>query len=415
MLATAAYNLRATKKARILVTRGFPDGGDAAVAVGDAVTPRTLIGHGSTEQALCIVRLETDNKQVQAMIMKNVGDHVHKGEMLAYHTYFFGLGYREYVSPVDGTIIGLDEEWGWLTIREDPRPYYAFVPGVVQDVLDGHGVVIETAGGFVSGSAAVGGAAWGEALVLPWRGDDPMVVADLPPSLVGKVVIAPTWVDERGLEAVFSRGARGLVTGGMDARVFRNLARTLAELTWDEYRARYYHPEFETGDEYHYAAGDEVGLTVVLTEGFGHLSMREEARGVLVPVDGAPVYLSGSPQGGAAHGECPFVVACTASPSEVSSAATPVTPATPASLAGTATVISTAKCAHAKLPAGFAWNPGQRLRVVAGPDFGQTGVFLGWRAAVTLPTGRTVNGAAVRLDDGRKLDVPAWDIEPLIG
>ncbi len=395
MPAFAAYSLKAAKNARVLVTRPFPDGGDPAVRPGDAVSPRTLIGHANTEQALCVVRLETDNKQVQAMIMKNAGDHVHKGEMIAYHTYLFGLGYREYVSPVDGTIASLDEEWGFVTIREDPRPYYAFVSGVVR-AADQSGVLIEAAGGFVSGSAAAGGAAWGEAFVVPWHGDDPMEVADLPQSLVGKVVIAPTWVDESGLDALFRRGARGLVTGGMDARIFRSLTAALAGLTWDEYRARYYHPEFEAGEDFHYAAGDEVGLTVVLTEGFGHLPMREEARAVLVPVDGEPVYLSGA-------GLCPFVVACTACPPESEE------------VRDEKTLIHTAGCAHARRPDGFAWQPGQRLRLLAGPDFGQGGVFVAGGHTFDLPGGGSTETALVRLDSGQEVVVPLSDIEPLTG
>lgn len=262
--------------------RRLPLKGDVLVTVGAEVEPDTVVartkipGNPTAVHLAHLLNLEPD--ELAPALLKKPGDPVKKGELLARHTMFFGLFKTEAASPVDGTVESVSEVTGQMTIREPAIPVEirAYTAGRVAEMIPGEGAVIETRGALVQGIFGVGGECHGTIRVLA-EGPGAVLEAGLiGPDSQGRVLVGGSLITREAIARAREVGAAALVAGGI-------IDRDLAEVLGYEIGVAI------TGHE-------DLGLTIILTEGFGRIEMAERTFALLKALEGKPASLSGATQ-----------------------------------------------------------------------------------------------------------------------
>lgn len=384
-MATECASITINPRKVVRVLRKFDLGGDLAVTVGEDVKPSSLLGYNSAEELLHYLRVEVDDSRPLAKMLKEVGAEVRRGEPVAYYMFMFGLGYREYISPVNGTLISFDERNGLIAIREHRTPLYAGVEGRVESVIPGYGAVIATEGGLIEGTAGWGDAAWGELMLLARDSQETVEAQDIGPGVRGKIAYVGAYAEGKLLEACYRHGALGVLAGGVDQLAADAFSAFAAEMTFEEYATRYY-----SGGEAGAAVpdgADSVPMPVIALDGAGRVGVCGPAHSLLLEAVGQTIFIDASGQ----------TLACAGRPAVVVGGSTPsrTAPGVPA-VAG--------------MPLA---SPGAKVRIIGGPHGGQLATMVAEMPEVQLPTGLHVPGALVRTTDGagEEFGVPIANLE----
>jgi len=243
--------------------RSLPIKGEILVSKGQEVDFDTIVGRCYLEGQPFIVKvaelLGVEPEEVHRYLKVRVGDRVSRGGVLASYTAFLGLIKRGVESPVDGVVEAFNELTGHLTIRTPPRPIElrAYIGGIVERVIPGESVVIGTPAAFVQGIIGFGGERHGKIELAVSSNRDVLEAKDIEEYHAGKIVIGGSLATYETLEKAKRVGVVGLVVGGVK---ITDLERFLG------YRIGV----AITGRE-------DIGFTLILTEGFGKLPMSEKA------------------------------------------------------------------------------------------------------------------------------------------
>ncbi|HET7225539.1 MAG TPA: hypothetical protein VFK69_07455 [Candidatus Eisenbacteria bacterium] len=274
--------LRVTESTTLRRERRLPLKGQVLVQRGDRVEPETVVARtelpGNVQTVNVAARLAVDPAKVAAALLKPVGSVVGKDEEIASARSLFGLVRNSATAPVAGTIESVSSVTGQLILREPPIPVEvdAYVRGVVAEVIPGEGVVIETRGAFLQGIFGVGGETFGEIAIVCARPDQELAAAALTDTHRGKVVVGGSYVSHATLMRARALGVAAVVVGGFDDHDLRELlGRDLGVAI--------------TGSE-------ELGFTLVLTEGFGRIAMAERSWRLLNGLAGRRASVSGATQ-----------------------------------------------------------------------------------------------------------------------
>ncbi len=282
MSATYTPGLRVTASALLRRERRLPLKGEVLVSAGQGVEAGTVVARtdlpGNVQTVNLASRLSLDPARVESALTKRVGESVRKGETLAESKSLFGLVKNSVAAPADGVIESASHVTGQLILREPPIPVEvnAYVRGVVVEVLPGEGVVVETHGAFLQGIFGVGGEACGPVKIAV---DDPGT--DLTPDRItgehrGAVVVGGAKISFDAIARARDVGAAAIVAGGLDdADLKRLLGRDLGVAI--------------TGSE-------DLGVTVIVTEGFGRIPMAARAWKLLRGCEGRDASVSGATQ-----------------------------------------------------------------------------------------------------------------------
>lgn len=282
MAHTYTPGLRVTPNAVVRRERRLPLPGDVLVVQGQAVratdvVARTLLP-GNVQTVNVANALGVDPTEVPETLAVPVGSAIGAGEVLARRKGLFGLFQSECKSPVTGTVESVSEVTGQVIVREAPIPVEvdAYLDGVVASVLPREGIVVESRGAFVQGIFGIGGETYGPIAVAVSSGEEELTRERVLPEHAGRVVVGGRYASFDTVREVVRVGAKALVVGGIDDRDLKAL------LGYDLGVAI-------TGTE-------EVGLTLVLTEGFGHMPMAARTFALLKRFDGQLASVSGATQ-----------------------------------------------------------------------------------------------------------------------
>lgn len=274
--------LRVTPYAILSRERRLPLKGEVMVRNGDAVEADTVVARcelpGNVQTVNLASKLGLDPARTPQSLKKPLGSACRKGEVIAEASSLFGLMRNRVIAPADGTLESVSSVTGQLILRESPIPVEvdAFVHGVVADTIPGEGVVVETRGAFLQGIFGVGGETFGEIAIAAASANDALKSSELNESHRGKVVVGGAYVAYDVLMRARKLGVAAVVVGGFDDRDLRQL------LGYDLGVAI-------TGSE-------ELGFTLVLTEGFGHIRMAERTWRLLNENAGRKASVSGATQ-----------------------------------------------------------------------------------------------------------------------
>lgn len=281
---THAYTagLRVTEHTVLRRERRLPLKGQVLVKAGDAVGPQDVVARtelpGNVQTIPLASRLDLDPSRVLEALRRRVGSDVRGGELLAETQGLFGFARRSVVAPADGFIESVSPTTGQLLLREPAVPVEvnAYVRGIVIEVLPDEGVIVEAHGALLQGIFGVGGETWGAIAVAVDSPAAELAPGRLRPEHRGHVVVGGAFVTCDALLRARELGVAAVVAGGIDDLDLRRLlGRDLGVGI--------------TGSE-------EVGLTLVLTEGFGRIQMSDRAWELLGARAGRLASVSGATQ-----------------------------------------------------------------------------------------------------------------------
>ena len=274
--------LRVTAGTVVRRERRLPLKGHVLVQAGDAVGPQDVVARtelpGNVQTMNLASWLDVDPAQVPQALRKPVGSDVRAGELLAETHGFFGLAHRSVAAPADGFIESVSSVTGQLVLREPAIPVEvcAYVRGIVVEVLPDEGVIVEARGALLQGIFGVGGETWGAVSVAVDAPDAELTPGRLRPEHRGHVVVGGAHVTYETLMRARALGVAAVVAGGLDDLDLRRLlGRDLGVAI--------------TGSE-------DLGLTLVLTEGFGRIRMSDRAWDLLSARAGRLASVSGATQ-----------------------------------------------------------------------------------------------------------------------
>ena len=211
-------------------------------------------------------------------MLKQVGDTVKRGEPIAQSKGFFGLFKTTVTAPTNGTIESVSRVTGQVILREPPIPVEvrAYIDGVVVDVIENEGVIIESKASFVQGIFGIGGERIGQIHTLVDSPDDVLTADLIDESCKDKVLVGGSFVTADALNKAVEVGAAGIVVGGIDDANLREF------LGYDIGVAI-------TGSE-------QKGITLIITEGFGRMRMATRTFDLLRSLEGKKASINGATQ-----------------------------------------------------------------------------------------------------------------------
>jgi hypothetical protein len=279
-----AYTPGLTISADIVVrkVRRLPLKGQVLVQVGDSVNPDTVVARtelpGPVTTVRVAERLGVEPRELPKYLLKQVGDKVQAGEIIAERKSFFGLFTSRVTSPITGTIDFISEATGNIGIRHLPTPVEvtAYLRGLVVDVLPEEGAVVATRGVFVQGIFGLSGERHGQIALLADSPDEVVSDTKVSDEHKGKVLIAGALAHWRLMEAAKQVGAVALVTGGvLDTDIKKLLGYDIGVAI--------------TGHE-------PLPFTLIVTEGFGEIAMAKRTFELLASQEGREASVNGATQ-----------------------------------------------------------------------------------------------------------------------
>lgn len=251
--------LRVTARTRIVKERRLPLKGQVVVKAGDVMRAEDVVARtelpGNVQPVKAASILGVHQEDLASYMLKKIGDSVAKDEVIATAKSFFGLFKSHVKSPVDAVLESISSVTGQLILREAPIPVevHAYFDGTVTEILPQEGVTMEAVGAFLQGIFGVGGETSGElALAVSGPGEE-LGPDKLTEAHTGKIVIGGSRIQLAAIRRAAELGVRALVVGGIDDADLREL------LGYDLGVAI-------TGHE-------TLGLSIVVTEGFGRMTM----------------------------------------------------------------------------------------------------------------------------------------------
>jgi hypothetical protein len=274
--------LKVTDKMLITKKRILPLKGDVLVKVGDKVKPDTVVARtllpGNVEPINVANILGIPPEDIMDCMLKKEGEEVKDGEVIAKSKTFFGLFSSECKTKTEGSVESISSVTGQVLIRGNPIPVEikAYLEGEVMEVFENEGVAVFTWGSFIQGIFGIGGETHGEIKVV--TKDNTEILSDklIDKNCKDKVVVGGSLVTADAIKKAISLGAKGIVVGGFSDKDLRDF------LGYDIGVAI-------TGSE-------ELGITLVITEGFGQINMAEKTFNLLKSKEGQMACINGATQ-----------------------------------------------------------------------------------------------------------------------
>ena len=254
----------------VLVEKG------AKVAADDVVARTELPGKVTMVNFANVLGVLPD--EIEPTLRVQPGSPIEKGQVVAEHRSFFGLFRNAIESPIHGTFESVSKVTGQAVLREDPSPVEvkAYMDGTVVEIIPDEGVVVEAEAALVQGIFGLAGEVHAPLALVASAPDSVLEPASLKPEHEGKIVIGGGLATLPALRRAVELGVAGVVVGGFAYQDVREL------LGYDVGVA-------VTGTE-------ELGTTLVLTEGFGGIAMARATFELLARHDGRSASVSGATQ-----------------------------------------------------------------------------------------------------------------------
>jgi hypothetical protein len=274
--------LTVTERTTVRRRRVLPLPGKVLVNNGDRVRSNQAVARAELPGKVYPINLANQLSiapdEIKDYLVKKEGDLVQKDEILAKNKPLIKWFKTEIHSPITGTIESLSMVTGQVLLREPPRilDLLAYIDGAVVETIPQQGVVVEAACSLVQGIFGIGGETWGELIVAVKAPDEPLMPTHLSLSMKGKIVVGGSFLSAETMGKAKEVGVAGLVVGGIHDKDLRAL------LGYDLGVAI-------TGTE-------QVGFTLILTEGFGTIPMAAKTFRLLSAHAGQKASISGATQ-----------------------------------------------------------------------------------------------------------------------
>ena len=282
-------------------TRRLPVEGEVLVRKGDKVQADTIVAKTRIPGSIHVLNMADELKLIpqerysgvdettglgqyrvtfglEKYMNKKEGDMVQKDEIIGMSSSFFGLSKKFAKSLVDGTIERVSDFSGQVFIREPPTSLEvdAYVSGEVVEILPQEGAVIETEAAFIQGIFGIGGETRGKLAMAVDSFDKVLEEVQVGADCTGKILVGGSLVTLGALRKMAQLGAKGVIVGGIRSNdIIDFLGRDVGVAI--------------TGHE-------QVGLTLMITEGFGRMNMSKRIFSLLKQLEGKQASMNGATQ-----------------------------------------------------------------------------------------------------------------------
>lgn len=274
--------LTVTDHALIHRRRMLPLPGKVLVGIGDRVRADHVVAQAELPGKVFPLNLANQLSiapdEIKDYLIKKEGEAVQQDDILAENKPLLKWFKTEIRSPVTGTIESISTVTGQVLLREPPRvlKLLAYVDGTIAETVPQQGVVVQTRCSLVQGIFGIGGETSGEIVMGVKAPDEPLTPSHLTAEMKGKVVVGGSFLSADAMKQAKAVGVAGLVVGGIHDEDLRAL------LGYDLGVAI-------TGTE-------QVGFTLILTEGFGTIPMAAKTFKLLSAHAGRQASISGATQ-----------------------------------------------------------------------------------------------------------------------
>ena len=244
---------------KIRKKRQLPMKGKVLVEIGDKVSTRDVVASteipGNVQMMNAANQLNIEPENIKDYMLLDIDQSVKRGDVIAENKGLFGLFKTSLKSPIDGTVANISDVTGQIIISEPPIPIEvnSYIGGKVVEVIEDEGAVVEVEGAHIQGILGIGGETQGEILILSDDRELPISEEMLNESHKNKILIGGSYISVDAYKKAQSIGVSGIVVGGFDYDALSNLL-------------GYQLGVAITGSE-------EIGTSIVMTEGFGQVSM----------------------------------------------------------------------------------------------------------------------------------------------
>ncbi len=265
------------RKERILPLKG-----EVLVKKGDKVKANDLVAQTFLPGKVIPLKLANKLGVVPGLLPQYMkvqpGDILKKGQILAETKGFLGLFKSSVRSPIDGELESISKHTGQALLRE-PRiriQVKAFIDGIVVETIEQEGVAIENKSAYVQGIFGLGHEKNGELKMLVSEPEQIVGLQDITEDCRDMIIVTGALLTLDIIEKARSIGVKGIITAGIEDEDIKKL------LGYDIGVAI-------TGHE-------DIGMTIVVTEGFGKINMARKTLDLLKKFEGYTASIHGMTQ-----------------------------------------------------------------------------------------------------------------------
>ena len=274
--------LKVTEGMTIQKERRLPLEGEVLVEAGATVTAEDVVAKADLPGNVQLVNvanlLSIPPEEIAEYMLKAVGEAVSADEIIATTKGLFGLFKSQARSPIDGTIESVSDVTGQVILREPPIPVEvkAYTDGTVTETVPNEGVTVETYGTYIQGIFGIGGEMVGNLTVVAESPSEALTVEQILPDHQDDILVGGSLVTTDAIQKAIQHGVKGIIAGGIDDADLRELL------------------GYELGVAI--TGSEEIGITLVITEGFGRIAMAEQTFSLLKTREGLKTSINGATQ-----------------------------------------------------------------------------------------------------------------------
>jgi hypothetical protein len=271
------------------VERRLPHPGKILVRVGQRVEPDVPIASCFVPGVPQLINLSRALAIAPARISRamrlEVGNKVEQGEVLARTGRFGG---RVCMAPINGEIMAIDSQTGYVTIVPDRVEFklMANVRGIVMEEFPHEGVQIETPAAQVFGVFGFGQERPGVLRLLVTDPSEPILPELIDARSAYAIVIGGSGITAAALRRAAQSDVRGVIVGGIDEAELRAFLGWAGVDAWKASTRTWQLPAIQPGQD--------QGLTLVVTEGFGNRPMSSPLFELLASHDRQEAFIEGA-------------------------------------------------------------------------------------------------------------------------
>jgi hypothetical protein len=215
---------------------------------------------------------------IPEVLLIKEGDEVKAEDPIARTKGIFGMFKTEYKAKESGTVETISEVTGQVILRGAPHPVnvLGFLPGTVVEIIKEHGVVIESTVTFVQGIFGIGGETFGTIRMVCKSPNEDVTGDHILPDMKHCVIVGGGRMTAEAIKKSAQVGAAGIISGGINDQDLKEF------LGYDLGVAI-------TGSE-------QLGLTLIITEGFGDIAMADRTFNLLRSMEGTDASINGATQ-----------------------------------------------------------------------------------------------------------------------
>ena len=274
--------LKVTKGMIIKKKRRLPLEGEVLVEVGATVKAEDVVAKadlpGNVQLLNVANLLSVQPNEVEEYMLKPIGETVSKDEIIATTKGLFGLFKSQARSPIGGTIETISDVTGQVILREPPIPVElkAYTDGTVTETIPNEGATVETYGTYIQGIFGVGGETLGDLIVVANSPNDILTPEQILPEHKDNIIVGGSLVTTDTIQKAVQLEVNGIIAGGIDDADLRQLL------------------GYELGVAI--TGSEKLGITLVITEGFGSIAMAERTFALLKAREGMKTSINGATQ-----------------------------------------------------------------------------------------------------------------------